>query len=209
LDTKNPAIVKEATPILSELIKNDKYTLVKAAAINALAKTKNAGHLPLFKEALKSQSYSVQGSALRAVSELEPAEGLRLAKTLEKDSKGNLKGAVADIYSEFGGPAEYSFVVNEFDNASVSGKFQMMESFFVLLGNMNETETFKTNLQKVTRLIDQYKQYGVGRQMLPLFNMLKETKAAKATENKELRVQLNSQIEIVNKVIADIESGKF
>jgi aminopeptidase N len=208
LDFKNEAILKEANPVLAGLAKNDKSTVVQAAAIEALAKQKNAAFLPVFRQAITSQSYSVQGSALTGISLLDPAEGLRLAKTVEKDSKGALRQAVLDVYSGAGGPDELAFVVKEFDNASVSDRFQMMESFVVMLGNMNDTEVFKTNFKKVTDLIEQYKQYGIGQQMLPLLKMLRDQKTSKAKASKELSGQLTAQAEIVNREIKTIESEK-
>ncbi|NEU10488.1 M1 family metallopeptidase [Flavihumibacter sp. R14] len=208
LDMSNPEVLKEAVPVLSDLAKSDKYTLVQAAAINGLAQLKQKANLPVYQAALKSPSYAVQSAALRAVAFINPSEGLQLAKSLEKDSKGALRNTVVEVYSAFGTPDETQFVVEQFDNASVSGKFQMMESFIVLLGNMNDTPAFKTNFAKVTSLIDEYKSYGIGKQMLPLLTMLKDQKLAKAKEVPGMKTELTAQSEIVRKVIVDIQQGK-
>lgn len=208
LDFKNDALLKDANPILSALAKNDKSPVVQAAALEALARQKSTAYLPVFKQAITGQSYSVQGAALTGIALLDPAEGLRLAKTLQKDSKGALKQAVLDVYSGAGGPEEMAFVVKEFDNASVSDKFRMMESFVMMLGNMNDPESFKNNFKKVTDIIEKYKQYGIGQQMLPLLKMLREQKISKAKANKELSGALLIQAEIINKEIKMIETGK-
>ena len=208
LDLSNPEVLKEATPVLSELARTDKYTLVQAAAINGLAKLKEKANLPAYQAALKSQSYAVQGAALRAIAFLNPEEGLEVARSLEKNSKGSLKNTIVEVYSAFGTPGEAKFVIQQFDEASVSGKFQMLESFFVLLGNMNDTPAFKTNFAKITSLIDQYKQYGIGKQLLPLLNMLKDQKLTKAKETADLKTELTAQSDIVKKVIEDIQQGK-
>jgi aminopeptidase N len=208
LDLNNPAVVKQATPVLVMLARNDQSTLARAAALNALAKLKNTVNLPLFREAVTSQSYAVQAAALVGIALLEPQEGLRLAKSFEKDSKGPLKFAVLDVYSGLGGPEQMTIIVNQFDSSSVSEKFQMMESFVVTLGNMDDTELFTANFKKVTDLIEQFKQSGLGQQMLPLLNMLKEQKLAKAKTSKELSTQLAAQAAMVNKEIEAIKSEK-
>lgn len=208
LDLTKPPILKQATPVLTDLVVNDKHTLVQAAAIEALTKAQDARNLPLFRQAIGSKSYSVQGSALIAIAALDPSEGLRLAKSLEKESKGRLKESVAEVYSNFGGPDEFSFVINGFDNSNVNGKFQMIQSFMVLLGKINNTEMFQVNFKKVTSLIDQYKQFGIGQQLLPLLNRLREEKLTRAKSDKALHATLTSQAEIVKKVIENVQNGK-
>ncbi|WP_026897588.1 M1 family metallopeptidase [Daejeonella oryzae] len=208
LDLKNPEILKEAAPILSKLASSDPSTLVQSAAIRSLARSNDSSNLTVFSQAFKSKSYSVQAAAMSGVAALDNAEGLRLAKTMEKDSKGAIRQSVINIYSKYGGPQEAAFVVNEFDNASVNGKFQMIENFFVLLGNMNETAAFNTNFNKITSLIEEYKQYGIGKQLIPLLTMLKDEKLAKAKSSKELSAQLNTQADSVKKVIENIQAGK-
>ncbi|MEO8795962.1 MAG: M1 family metallopeptidase, partial [Daejeonella sp.] len=206
LDAKNPSIQKEVAPILAKLVNGDSSTLVQASAIKYLTKLNEKSNLPLFKKAFESKSYSVQAAALNGIASLDSVEGLRLAKSLEKESKGALKRSVVSIYSKYGGPEEFNYAVNEFDNASVNDKFQMISNYFVLLGNMNDTEVFKTSFNKITDIIEKYKAYGVGKQLIPLLTGLKDEKLAKAKNSQELSAQLNIQADLVKKVIEDIQS---
>lgn len=208
LDLKNAQLQKQAVPILTELIKSDKYTLVQAAAISALAKLQKKENLDLFRQALSSKSYSVQGAGLGALAALDSAEALRLARTFQKESKGDLKQAITEIFSAYGGPSEFDFVVKEFDNAGVNGKFQMIQSFFLLLGNMDDKAAFTANFKKITDLIDRYKQYGIGQQLLPLMNMLKDQKLARAKVKKDISAQLIAQADMVGREIQAISSAK-
>ena len=208
LDLRNPTLLKEVVPVLAVLAKSDKSTLAQAAAMMTLARLRDAGNLSLFRDGLNSQSYAVQGAALTGFAALNPVEGLTLAKALEKDSKGPLTQAIMEVYSGLGDARERAFVIAAFDNATVNDKFQMLESFFVVLANTNETETFKTNFDKILSLIEKYKHFGIGQQLLPLFNMVKEQKIAKAKESKELSPQLHIQANMVSKVMAEIQSGK-
>ncbi|HUH33715.1 MAG TPA: M1 family aminopeptidase, partial [Daejeonella sp.] len=208
LDLRNPTLLKETVPVLATLAKSDKSTLVRAAAMMTLARLRDASNMTLFREGLSSQSYAVQGAALTGIAALNPAEGLPLARGLEKDSKGALTQAILEIYSGLGNAKERAFVIEAFDKATANDKFQMLESFFLVLANTNETEIFKTNFEKILSLIEKYKHFGIGQQLLPLFNMVKDQKIAKAKESKELSAQLNLQANMVNKAMAEIQSGK-
>jgi len=98
LDMKNDRIRNAAQPMLALLAQTDKNTLVQAAAIKVLGELKAPGNMNLFKQALNSQSYAVQGAALTAINLLDPALALKLAKGFEKDNKGPLTKAMAAVY---------------------------------------------------------------------------------------------------------------
>ncbi len=209
LNMENEAIKKAATPVLKELVKSSKYTLVQAAAITALAKMKDAGNLALFNQALKSQSYSVQGAALMGISDLDPKNALVLAKSFEKGSKGALNQAIGAIYGKLGGADQLPYVSNKFDNGTPNEKFGMIAGYINLLANVNDTDLFKSNFQKIIAFIDQYKQYGVGQQLLPLLSKLSNQKKEKIKDaNSELKAQLTAQAEVVDKAIEEIKGGK-
>ena len=94
LNMSNDDIHNAALPVLTSLAQTDENTLVRAAAITALGKLKASGNMNLFKQALSSQSYAVQGAALTAIDLLDPAQALTLAKGFEKDNKGALTQAI-------------------------------------------------------------------------------------------------------------------
>ncbi len=67
LNMGNDDIHNAALPILASLAQTDENTLVRAAAITALGKLKASGNMDIFKQALSSQSYAIQGAALYAM----------------------------------------------------------------------------------------------------------------------------------------------
>ncbi len=209
LNMENEAMKKAATPVLTELAKNSKHSLVQAAAINALAQLKDAANLALFRQALKSQSYSVQGAALTGMSDIDPKSALDLAKSFEKDSKGSLSQAIGAVYGKFGGADHLPYISNKFDNATPNEQFGMIAGYINLLANVNDAELFKASFQKITAFIDKYKEFGVGQQLLPLLGRLSAQKKEKAKDaNTELKAQLTAQAEIVDKAIEGIKGSK-
>ena len=99
LDMKNDQIHNAALPVLASLAQTDRNTLVQAAAITVLGRLKAQGNMTLFRQALNSRSYAVQGAALSAINLLDPVIALKLAKELEKDNKGALTRAIAEVYA--------------------------------------------------------------------------------------------------------------
>ncbi len=98
LNMKNDQIHNAALPVLTSLAQTDKNTLVQAAAISVLGKLKAPGNMNLFKQALNSQSYAVQGTALTAINLIDPALALTLAKGFQKDNKGPLTKAITRMF---------------------------------------------------------------------------------------------------------------
>ncbi|MDB5005553.1 MAG: peptidase [Mucilaginibacter sp.] len=155
-DVRNPA-----QPILLSIAQNDENTLVRAAAISVLGKLKAAGMMSAFKEALKSQSYAVQGSALVAISLQDPAQALSLAKAFEKDNKGALTLALIHTYATAGGDAEWPFVYKQFTDAGIQGKFNMVREFAGMTGKVNKPEYAQQGIIAIKDAAIKYKVYGV------------------------------------------------
>ncbi|MFC5282291.1 M1 family aminopeptidase [Pedobacter alpinus] len=189
------------------IAKTDVSTLTKAAAIDALGTLQDSTYLPLFKDAIKSQSYAVQASALNAMGALNIDEATKIAKNLEKDSKGPLVAAIVNVYTVTGSDAEFSFVANAFEQAGAQSKFQLTPGFVGILMNVKQTENLKIGLAKLTNLAKQYKKYGadefVNSMLANLINSQKNY-LDMATEGEKLKIR--SQIAETEKTIATINS---
>ncbi|MGH7238123.1 MAG: M1 family aminopeptidase, partial [Candidatus Saccharimonadales bacterium] len=135
LDMGIDDIHNAALPVLTLSAQTDQNTLAKAAAITALGKLKASGNMGIFKEALKSRSYAVQGAALGAINLLEPQQALTIAKGFEKDNEGALTNAMVTVYATNGGVGEWAFVYDAYDKAGPQAKFDMIRgSFPVMIG---------------------------------------------------------------------------
>ncbi|MBC7555732.1 MAG: M1 family metallopeptidase [Chryseobacterium sp.] len=83
LDLTNADEAKMALGEVEKLAQNDSKTLVQAAAISALVKTKNAKYLPWYEKNMSALSNSVKASSLAGIASLDPAKVVALADKLD------------------------------------------------------------------------------------------------------------------------------
>jgi len=160
LNLTNDDVRNAAQPILTALAQTDDNTLARTAAITALGKFKSAGNLALFKQAINSESYAVQGASLTAINELEPAQALTLAKGFEKDNKGALSDAMFNIYATTGGAEQWPFVLETFKNAGIQTKFNNVRKFAEMTGRVEKPEYAQQGINELKAFGIKYKMYG-------------------------------------------------
>jgi len=180
LNMDNDDIHNAALPVLTSLAQTDENTLVRAAALNALANLKAAGNMTIFKQAITSQSYAVQGAALIGISALDNEQGLQLARGFEKDNSGLLTEAIITVYAGLGKSTEWPFVYNRFINGSTNDKFSMLRSFCGMIGNIDSPADAQQGIEALKNTGVKYKVYGGLSQFL----------VTQLTEIKEKRTQL-------------------
>ena len=86
IDLTNADQAKALTSDVEKLASNDAKTLVQAAAISALGKTKNAKYTPLFEKGMNAVSNAVKGSALAGIADLDPSKATALADKIDLDN---------------------------------------------------------------------------------------------------------------------------
>ncbi|WKS96000.1 M1 family metallopeptidase [Riemerella columbina] len=94
LDLANAAEAKLYASEVERLAQNDDKTLVKAAAIIALSKTKNKKYLPIYEKSINSPSNAVKASTLAAIAQTDPERIKTLADQVD------LSGASEDLVME-------------------------------------------------------------------------------------------------------------
>jgi len=161
LNMSNDDVHNAALPVLTSLAQTDDNTLVRAAAIAALGKLKASGNMNIFKQALSSQSYAVQGAALTAINLLDPQQALTLAKGFEKDNKGPLTQAIISVYSTAGGSEQWPYVLNAFNEAGPQGKFNMARNFAAMTGHVDNPAYAQQGIAAFRDLGIKYKKFGV------------------------------------------------
>ncbi|MCJ7932832.1 MAG: M1 family metallopeptidase [Chryseobacterium sp.] len=85
MDLTSPEQMKALGAEVEKLASNDPKTLVQAAAIGALAKTKDKKYLPLFEKGVNAVSNAVKGNALSAVLTIDPSRADALAGKIDLD----------------------------------------------------------------------------------------------------------------------------
>jgi aminopeptidase N len=160
LNLTNDDVRTAAQPILVSLAQTDDNTLAKAAAIATLGKLKASGNITLFKQALGSESYAVQGAALTALSLLDPAQALQSAKALEKDNKGALTTAMFGLYATKGSDAEWPYVCETFKTTTVQNKFGGVQVLADMAGRVQKPEYAQQGIAELKEFGIKYKLYG-------------------------------------------------
>ncbi len=200
------SVKTKALPVLKNLAKADEKTLVQAAAITALASLKENTNEMLFKEALKSKSYAVQGAALQALATTNKKEALQLAKSLEQDSRGPLSVALVSLYAAEGSESNFNFVSKAFKDGGIEEKFQMMQRYVGMLGKVKSASVFNENIDLLKGIGIQYKSYGIDKYVIGLLNNLLKIKTDQLNEgNTHTKTDLTNQIEYLKNNIAILE----
>lgn len=203
VDAGNKAVANS----LKNIISTDEKTLVKAAAITALAETKEKEYEALYREALKSKSYAVQGAALSAITSLNPKEALTIAKSLERDSKGPLSVTIVTLYTTAGSEENFDFVSKSFNEGSVENKFQMIQGFVLLLSKVKNTTTVKENVAALKQMGIQYKTYGIDKYVVGLLTNLQKLKTDQVSNAPvAYKSELQSQINYIGETVSELNN---
>ena len=198
LDDK--AVAKTAAPALRKLAASEKEPWVQASLLGALAKLKDKKDESYFNKQLSSQSYNVQGAALRALAAVQPAQALARAKTYEADAQGAVAQAVTEVYAKNGGQAQWAFIRDRFDAARPQGKFNMMEPLATITGRLDDAASIAEGIARLQEMGVKYKAYGADR---PIMNLLQGV--AKAQTG---RPQAAATQQAVEQALAAVQAAK-
>ncbi|MGB3467278.1 MAG: M1 family metallopeptidase, partial [Cyclobacteriaceae bacterium] len=129
--------------VLQQLALNDKNNIVKAKAIECLGKLKLEENLPIFRQSLKTESYSVQGASLLAIGQLDPIEAIGLSKQFDNDRKYQVYDAYIFLNTRYGKEDEWNDVFKMFMQLSPPKKFNMIKDFGIFTGRIENNELAK------------------------------------------------------------------
>ena len=156
LDDKT--VAKAAAPALRKLAATEKTPAALSSLLSALARIKDKKDEKLFSQNLNNRSYNVQGAALRAYADVQPAKALALAKALEADPHST--PAVVAVYGKAGSQAEWAYVLGQYDAARPQGKFNLASSLADLMGRLDDMAAFNEGVTRLRDLGVKYKAYG-------------------------------------------------
>ncbi|WP_210515787.1 M1 family aminopeptidase [Hymenobacter terricola] len=178
LDDK--AVAKAAAPALRKLAATEKDPAVLTQLLKDLAVLKDKKDEKLFTQLLSSQSYNVEGAALRALAAVQPAQALARAKALENDTHSALTQAVVMTYAKAGGPAEWSFVRDKFDAARPQAKFNLAAPMADLMGRLDDPAAFAEGVTRLRDLGVKYKSFGGDQMAVGLLQTAAKAQASRA-----------------------------
>ncbi len=153
LDLKNKKLVDVAEPILVNLAKTDKHSLVRAGAIETLGKLKKGEYTDIYRKALRDSSYTVAGQALTALAALQPDEALATAKKLKAEpAKGALKSAILAQIVKSGDESLADEIIGEFEKLPIGqSKFEALENVSLYLSSIKSTAQFKRGVDEIVK----------------------------------------------------------
>ncbi|GAB2873557.1 M1 family aminopeptidase [Hymenobacter ruber] len=200
LKLDNKDVAKVAAPALRKLAASEKEPWVQASLLGAMAKLKDKKDEAYITKQLNSQSYNVQGAALRALAAVQPAQALSRAKALEATAQGSVAQSVTEVYAKAGGQAEWAFVRDKFDAARPQNKFSMMEPLATITGRLDDAASINEGITRLKDLGIKYKMYGADK---PVLNYLQGIAKAQAG-----RPQAASTQQAVDQAVAAVQAAK-
>ena len=207
LDLSKVDQAKAALAEVEKMASSDPKTLVQAAAISALTKTKDKKYLPVFEKGMNAVSNAVKGSSLSGIAVVDPSKVATLASTID------LEGASDDLIAELlpiivknkiekqmpaiaSTAAFYPFV--KFQNPELGAAAEDGYNWIMSSDNLKATEN-------VTKILTQVKgQIGNNPQAkMMIVQILKDGLAKKMAVLKAnpSSPTINQQIDLINKTI--------
>jgi aminopeptidase N len=189
LNMNNDTIRNNAYPLIVAIAQKDNNTLAKAQAIVLLGKYKKVADEALLKQALKSESYAVQGAALWALSQIDPAAAMAQAPIFEKDNKGDLSDAIYTVYTANAGDDKWGYIFNFYMSRFEESRYKLTEKFADYIGRIKNAANVQQGITEIKKLGVQYKKY-VGPEIIKILTKVKtdrvpmqDTTSAKAVDD--------------------------
>lgn len=177
LNMDNDSIRNAAYPLIVKMAQNDNVSTSRAQALVFLGKYKKAADLELLKQALKSESYAVQGASLWALSQISPAEAMTQAPMFEKDNKGDLTNALYTVYTANAGDDKWDFIFHFYMNRFEESRYKLTDKFADYIGRIKNEANVQQGITEIKKLGVQYKKY-VGPEVIGILMKLKTQRAA-------------------------------
>ncbi len=155
------ATLNDATISKIETIaKNDDHAVVRAGAIDMLARLKKDGYKDFFVKATRDSSYSVAGAALEALGLIDGPQAFAIANTLSKDeNKGRLLTAITNVIIKYGDESAFDFIAGKFDEMPVGQvKFRAVPSFAEFLAKVSDLNKFKKGVDMIAKFREEIPQ---------------------------------------------------
>ncbi|WP_223605955.1 M1 family metallopeptidase [Chryseobacterium sp. OSA05B] len=212
MDLSNTEQMKALGADVEKLASNDPKTLVQAAAITALAKTKDKKYLPVFEKGVNAVSNAVKGTSLSAVLSIDPSKANTLADKIDLEGASDellgqllpviVKNKVTSQMSNITPlVAFYPFI--KFQNPELGKSAEEGYNWIMSSDNLKATEN-------ITKIISHAKgEMGDNPQVkMMISQMLKDglnKKMELLRQNPQNAASINKQIDAINKTIEDFK----
>jgi len=198
LNMDNDTIRNMAYPLIVTIAQKDDNSLLRAQAIVLLGKYKKAADTALFKQALKSESYTVQGAALWSLNQVNPQEAMILAPLYEKDNKGDLTETIYTVYTANARDEKWEYIYKFYMSRFAEQRYKLTAKFGDYIGRIKNTVNAQLGIKEIKALGIEYKKY-VGLKIIDIL-----------TSVKTHRMELNdsASVKAIDEAIIDINKAK-
>ncbi|KMQ65409.1 peptidase M1 [Chryseobacterium angstadtii] len=212
MDLSNPEQAKALAADVEKLASNDPKTLVQAAAIGALTKTKDKKYLPVFEKGINAVSNAVKANSLSGVVAIDPSKASTLADKIDLEGVSDemlgqllpviVKNKVTSQMSNITPlVAFYPFI--KFQNPELGKSAEEGYNWIMSSDNLKATEN-------VTKILSHAKgEMGDNPQVkMMISQMLKDGLSKKMEllrQNPQNAASINKQIDALNKAIEDFK----
>jgi aminopeptidase N len=212
MDLSNPEQLKALGADVEKLAANDPKTLVQAAAISALAKTKDKKYMPVFEKGVNAVSNAVKGSSVGAIIAVDPAKAKAFADKVDLEGaseslveqmlpiivQNKVTSQMANI-AQFA--AFYPFI--KFQNPELGKSAEEGYNWIMTSDNLKATES-------ITKMLGQAKSQIANNPQAKMMisQMLKDglnKKMEVLKQNPQNAGSLNKQIDLINKSIEEFK----
>jgi len=212
MDLSNAEQMKAMGAEVEKLATNDPKTLVQAAAIAALAKTKDKKYIPVFEKGVNAVSNAVKGSSVAAIIGIDPSRAGTLADKIDLEgAPDSMMEALLPVIvknkitSQMPNIAQYAafYPFIKFQNPELGKVAEEGYNWIMTSDNLKATES-------ITKILGQAKgQMGDNPQVkMMISQMLKDglnKKMELLKQNPQNASGINKQIDLINKAIADFK----
>ncbi len=156
IDLKQAELKQAVEPALLKLAQSDPKSLVRAEAIGKLGEYAKPEYAELFRKATSDSSYSVAGAGLFALSQVDEAGALAIAKEqVKKPAKGLLQTAIMSEIVKSGDESYAEKIIGDFAKLPIGqAKFEALATLGSYLVGVNDLKNFKWGVDEIVKFRD-------------------------------------------------------
>lgn len=156
IDLKQAELKQAAEPVLLKLAQSDPKSLVRADAIGKLGEYAKPEYAEMFRKATTDSSYSVAGAGLFALSQVDEATALSIAKELVKlPAKGLLQTAIMSEIVKSGDESYAEKIIGDFAKLPMGqAKFEALTTLGSYLVGVSDQKNFKWGVDEIIKFRD-------------------------------------------------------
>jgi aminopeptidase N len=151
LDMKKENVKKEVESIVVDLAKTDAKSVVRAKALGLLSNYNKADYKEILVKALGDSSYSVAGTALEALGNIDEKMAFEKAQQLSKQpAKGKLQQEITGSAIKYGDETAFEMIAENYTKMPLSqAKFEATGPFGQFLAKVKDTEKLKKGVDAI------------------------------------------------------------